>query len=138
MSLFVIALAAAPAVAESYGHAGPSIDWLSLICFVGTIVFLAAGLFFVFAGTIGVLRLPDFYTRLHAAGMTDTLGAELILLGLIFQSGFSQMTLKLLLVAFFLFVTSPTATHAVAHAAYKSGLKPVLGRYRAPSLEDEA
>lgn len=138
MSLFVIALAAAPAVAESYGHAGPSIDWLSLIRFVGTLVFLAAGLFFVFAGTIGVLRLPDFYTRLHAAGMTDTLGAELILLGLIFQSGFSQMTLKLLLVAFFLFVTSPTATHAVAHAAYKSGLKPVLGRYRAPSLEDEA
>jgi len=47
-------------------------------------------LFFVLAGTLGVLRLPDFYTRLHAAGMTDTLGAELILLGLIIQSGFTQ------------------------------------------------
>lgn len=138
MSLFVMAMAAAPAIAEAHGHSGPSIDWLPLICFVGTVVSLAAGLFFVFSGTIGVLRLPDFYTRLHAAGMTDTLGAELILLGLVFQSGFSQMTLKLLMVAFFLFVTSPTATHAVAHAAYKSGLKPVLGRYNAPKIEDDA
>ena len=58
------------------------------------------GLFFVFAGTIGVLRLPDFYTRIHAAGMTDTLGAEMILLGLIIQAGFSQMTLKLLMISF--------------------------------------
>jgi len=86
----------------------------------------------------GVIRLPDFYTRLHAAGMTDTLGAELILFGLIVQSGFSQMTLKLLLVAFFLFVTSPTATHAVANAAYKNGLKPLTGKYRAPALDEEA
>jgi len=138
MSLFIIAMAAAPAVAESYGHAGPSIDWVGLIRFVGTVASIAGGLFFVLAGTIGVLRLPDFYTRLHAAGMTDTLGAELILLGLIIQSGYSQMTLKLLLVAFFLLITSPTATHAVAHAAYKNGLKPELGRYRAPVLEEDA
>jgi multicomponent Na+:H+ antiporter subunit G len=137
MSLFAAVMAAAPAVAESYGHTGPSIDWVALIRFVGTIASLAGGLFFVLAGTIGVLRLPDFYTRLHAAGMTDTLGAELILLGLIIQSGYSQMTLKLLPVAFFLLITSPTATHAVAHAAYKSGLKPQLGRYRAPDLEEE-
>jgi len=68
--------------------------------------------------------------------MTDTLGAELILLALIFQSDSLQMVLKLLLVAFFLLVTSPTATHAVAHAAYKAGLKPVLGKYRAPDVED--
>jgi len=73
-----------------------------------------------------------FYTRLHAAGMTDTLGAELILLGLIVQAGFTQMSLKLLLVAFFLLITSPTATHAIAYAAYKAGLKPKLGTYRAP------
>ena len=94
------------------------------------------GLFFVFAGTIGVLRLPDFYTRIHAAGMTDTLGAEMILLGLIIQSGFSQTTLKLLMISFFLLLTSPTATHAVAHAAHKAGLKPLLGERRAKTIEE--
>lgn len=137
MSLFITLMAAAPAVAESAGHAGPHIHWGELIRFVLTIVSLSTGLFFVLAGALGVLRLPDFYTRLHAAGMTDTLGAELILLGLMFQSGFSQMTLKLLLVAFFLLVTSPTATHAVAHAAYKNGLKPFLGTFKSPTLEEE-
>ena len=111
-----------------------NIDWLGLFRAIASCVSIIAGLFFVLAGTLGVLRLPDFYTRLHAAGMTDTLGAELVLLGLIIQSGFTQMSLKLLLVAFFLLITSPTATHAVAHAAYKAGLKPKLGRYRAPSL----
>jgi len=94
---------------------------------------LVAGLFFVLGGTLGVLRLPDFFTRLHAAGMTDTLGAELILLGLIIQSGFTLLSLKLLLVSFFLLMTSPTATHAVANAAYQAGLKPLLGKYKAPS-----
>ena len=74
--------------------------------------------------------------RLHAAGMTDTLGVELVLLGLIIQSGFTQMSLKLLMVAFFLFLTSPTATHAVSNAAYKAGLKPLKGAYRAPDPED--
>ena len=111
-----------------------NIDWLGLIRAIASCVSIVAGLFFVLAGTLGVLRLPDFYTRLHAAGMTDTLGAELVLLGLIIQSGFTQMSLKLLLVAFFLLITSPTATHAVAHAAYQTGLKPKLGKYRAPSL----
>jgi len=99
---------------------------------------MALGLFFILAGTIGVLRLPDFYTRLHAAGMTDTLGAEFILLALILQCDSLQMVLKLLLVAFFLLVTSPTATHAVAHAAYRAGLKPLLGKYSAPDIEEDA
>ncbi len=135
MSVLMTLMAAAPAVAEA-GSSTP-IDWLGLLRFVVTLFSIAVGTFFVFAGTFGVIRLPDFYTRLHAGGMTDTLGAELILFGLIVQSGFSQMTLKLLMVAFFLFITSPTATHAVAHSAYKSGLKPLLGKYRAPDLEEE-
>jgi len=108
------------------------IDFVSLIRMAVAIVSMIAGMFFVFVGTIGVLRLPDFFTRVHAAGMLDTLGVELILLGLIVQSGFTQMSLKLLLVALFLFLTSPTSTHAVAHAAYKAGLKPYLGPFRAP------
>ena len=114
------------------------IDFIGIIRDLLSIISISAGLFFVLAGTLGVLRLPDFYTRLHAAGMTDTLGAELILIGLIIQSGFTQMSLKLLIVGFFLFVTSPTATHAVAHAAYKAGLKPKLGKYRAPNVDEGA
>jgi len=60
---------------------------------------IGAGVFFVLAGSIGVIRLPDFYSRMHAAGMTDTLGAELVIFGLMVQAGFSQTSLKLLLVS---------------------------------------
>ena len=87
---------------------------------------LAAGSIFVLIGAFGLIRLPDFYTRLHAAGMTDTLGAELILLGLMFQAGLSLVTVKLILISLFIFFTSPTATHAVANAARVMGLKPML------------
>ena len=97
---------------------------------------IAAGVFFVLAGAVGVIRLPDFYTRMHAAGMTDTLGAELIIFGLVLQAGFSQTSLKLLIIAFLLFLTSPTATHAVANAANHAGVKPLLGKYRAPPVGD--
>ena len=87
---------------------------------------LAAGSIFVLIGALGLIRLPDFYTRLHAAGITDTLGAELILLGLMFQAGLSLVTVKLILISLFIFFTSPTATHAVANAARVIGLKPML------------
>ena len=87
---------------------------------------LAAGSIFVLIGAFGLIRLPDFYTRLHAAGITDTLGAELILLGLMFQAGLSLVTIKLFLISLFIFFTSPTATHAVANAARVMGLKPIL------------
>ena len=87
---------------------------------------LFAGSIFVLIGAFGLIRLPDFYTRLHAAGITDTLGAELILLGLMFQAGLSLVTVKLILISLFIFFTSPTATHAVANAARVMGLKPML------------
>ena len=87
---------------------------------------LTAGSIFVLIGAFGLIRLPDFYTRLHAAGITDTLGAELILLGLMFQAGLSLVTVKLILISLFIFFTSPTATHAVANAARVMGLKPML------------
>ncbi|GIR55752.1 MAG: hypothetical protein CM15mP62_32230 [Rhodospirillaceae bacterium] len=74
---------------------------------------LAAGSIFVLIGAFGLIRLPDFYTRLHAAGITDTLGAELILLGLMFQAGLSLVTVKLILISYSYFY-EPTATHAVA------------------------
>lgn len=91
---------------------------------------MLTGAVFVLAGAIGMMRLPDFYTRMHAAGVTDTLGAELIIIGLMFQSGWSLVTVKLALLGLFVFMTSPTATHATANAAYKAGLKPLLTRFR--------
>lgn len=93
-------------------------------------VALVLGLAFVLIGTIGVLRFPDFYTRLHAAGVTDTLGAELMLLGLILQADSGFTAAKLVLIGLFLFLTSPTATHALANAAYTAGLEPLLGRLK--------
>lgn len=100
--------------------------WTEILQICLSCLAIASGLFFVLAGSIGVLRFPDFYTRLHAAGMTDTLGAELILIGLILQSGFTQTSLKLLMIGFFLLLTSPTATHAIAHSAHTANLKPKL------------
>ncbi|XBQ15313.1 MAG: monovalent cation/H(+) antiporter subunit G [Oceanicaulis sp.] len=91
---------------------------------------MLTGAVFVMAGALGMLRLPDFYTRLHAAGVTDTLGAEMIVIGLMLQTGWSLDTVKLALLGLFVFLTSPTATHATANAAYKAGLKPVLTRFR--------
>jgi multicomponent Na+:H+ antiporter subunit G len=85
---------------------------------------LASGSFLVVVGALGLIRMPDFYTRMHAAGITDTLGADLILLGLMVQAGFSLVTVKLLLIGAFLFFTSPTSTHAIANAALTAGLRP--------------
>ncbi len=85
---------------------------------------LLAGSFFVVSGGIGLVRMPDFFTRMHPAGVVDTLGAALIVAGLIVQAGPTQVTIKLLLILAFLFFTSPTATHAVAHAALAGGLVP--------------
>ncbi|MGD1935380.1 MAG: monovalent cation/H(+) antiporter subunit G [Candidatus Phaeomarinobacter sp.] len=105
---------------------------------IATGVLLAGGSFFLLVGSIGVLRLPDFYSRMHAAGVTDTLGAELILLAMILQTGFSLITVKLLAIGFFMFLTSPTSTHAVANAAWTSGMRPLLGRTLSPQGDQEA
>jgi len=77
-------------------------------------------------GGIGIHRFPDFYARLHAAGTTDTLCSILILLGLGLQAGLSLDAFKLFLIFVFLFFTSPVASHALANAAMRSGLKPKL------------
>ena len=82
------------------------------------------GLFFSFVGAVGLVRLPDFYTRCHAAGITDTLGAGMVLLGLMFLSSDPMVHIKLGLVAIFLLITSPTAGHAISNAAYTRGLVP--------------
>ena len=96
------------------------IDTLSWICLIG------GGVVGIIGG-IGIHLFPDFYSRQHATGITDTLCAFLILLGLGLQAGLSLAAFKLALVFLLLFITSPTASHALANAAMSSGQKPVLG-----------
>jgi len=98
-------------------------------------VFMVAGAFFALVGGIGLIRLPDFYTRMHAAGITDTLGAGLVLVGLMFCGGLSLITVKLVMILAVLLITSPTAAHAVARAALMNGLKAKLAEDRG---EDES
>ena len=85
---------------------------------------IIAGIFFLFVGSIGLLRLPDFYTRLHATSKTDTLGIGLIFFGLLCYAGLTLVAIKLVLIIIFVFFTSPVSSHALAKAAFKGGLKP--------------
>lgn len=89
-------------------------------------LFIAAGALLGIAGGIGIHRFPDFYSRLHAAGTTDTLCAALFLIGLAMQTGVTVASFKLLLIFAFLFFSSPTASHALANAAMLGNLKPYL------------
>jgi multicomponent Na+:H+ antiporter subunit G len=89
-------------------------------------ILLVAGGLFCIVGAVGLLRMPDLFTRMHAASVTDTLGAGLILLGLMLQSGLTLVSAKLVLVGLLIFFTSPTATHALARAALARGLEPKL------------
>jgi multicomponent Na+:H+ antiporter subunit G len=95
------------------------IDILSWICLLG------GGVTGIISG-IGIHLFPDFYSRQHATGISDTLSALLILLGLGLQAGLTLAAFKLALIFLLLFITSPTASHALANAAMHSGLKPVL------------
>ena len=86
-------------------------------------ILLIAGSILVLIGAIGIWRLPDFYTRLHPAGLTDTMGAGLILLGLLLQTETYSVGIKLLIITTFLLFTSPTTCHATARAALAAGLR---------------
>ena len=97
---------------------------MSVVVDIISALMLLSGAFFVIVGGIGIYRLPDFYTRLHAAGITDTLGAALILLGLALQAGFTLAAVKLVMILVSLLVTSPTSCHALAQAAKACGLEP--------------
>lgn len=90
-------------------------------------IFIFLGCFFIIVASIGVVRFPDFYTRVHPAGKADTMGQVLVLLGLIVYEGLSLISIKLLLIILFIFIANPTATHSLVKAAYVSGLKPWMG-----------
>ncbi len=95
-------------------------------------VLMAAGGIFILIGGIGLLRLPNFYTRLHAAGVTDSLGTILLLGGLMLYSSWGLTTLKLMLILLFILLTSPTASHALAKAALHGRLPIQLPEKGAP------
>jgi multicomponent Na+:H+ antiporter subunit G len=102
------------------------LDVVSWVC-------LAVGGVFCVIGAVGMLRMPDFYTRMHAASVVDTLGAGLILVGLALQAGLTLVMAKLAIIGLLIFFASPTATHALARAALLRGLKPLLAAEHEPS-----
>ena len=85
-------------------------------------ILLVAGGLFSIVGALGLLRMPDFYTRVHAASVTDTLGVGFILLGLMLQAGWTLVTVKLAVIGLLIFFTSPAATHALSRAALERGV----------------
>lgn len=93
------------------------IDGLSVLALLG-------GVFFAIVSGVGMWRMPDFYTRMHAAGIIDTMGAGLILLGLMLQGGWTLITVKLVMILIFLWLTSPTACHALVQAALADPVNP--------------
>jgi multicomponent Na+:H+ antiporter subunit G len=94
---------------------------MSALIEASSMVCLAAGAFFVVVGCLGLVRMPDLFTRMHAASVADTLGAGLVLLGMILHTGFTLVTAKLVILGLLIFFTSPTATHALARAALTRG-----------------
>ena len=99
---------------------------MDVIVDVLTWLLLISGALFSIVGGFGIVRLPEFFSRMHAGGITDTLGAGLIVGGLMLQGGFSLVTVKLFMIIFFLIITSPTACHALAKSALAQGVTPEL------------
>ena len=91
-----------------------------------TIVLVILGITFILVGSVGILRLPDFFTRIHAVSKSDTLGVIFVISGLVIYEGFTLSSLKLILIILFIALANPIGSHALAKAAVKKGLKPKL------------
>ncbi len=102
-----------------------------------SILFILIGIFFMFVGSLGVIRLPDFYSRTHAASKTDTLGILLVVFGLILFEGATINSIKLAFILVFIALANPIGSHALARAALKSGLQPVLFRREQSLSKDD-
>ncbi|TMT86866.1 Na+/H+ antiporter subunit G [Haloterrigena sp. H1] len=90
------------------------------------VVLLGLGVFFTLVSTVGVLRLPDIYARAHTASQTDTLGAGFALAAVAVAFGWQHATVYTVLLLFFVFITNPTAAHAIARSAAETGVAPIL------------
>lgn len=86
--------------------------------------FICVGAFFVLSGALGILRMPDFFSRIHPAGVIDSFGAPLILLGVAINLGFTLISGKIILLILLLLITNPTATHILSQTALINKLKP--------------
>ena len=91
---------------------------------------IALGSFFTIVGALGLVRMPELFTRMHAASVIDTLGVGFLILGMILQVGFSLVALKLLFILGLFFFTGPVVTHALAQAALHAGVEPQLAEDR--------
>jgi len=109
---------------------------LNIIANIIAIILTLIGIFFFIVGTVGILRLPDFYCRTHAATKCDTLGAGSILLAVAVYEKFSFDAFKAIALVVLVMLTSPTTGHAIARAAYRRGL--VIWRKKSPELLEEA
>lgn len=105
------------------------LELLSALC-------LLAGSLLCLTGGIGLLRLPDFFARVHASGLTETLAAPLLLIGLALQMDWSLDLLKVMLIVLFTLVTNPTASHSMAKAALHGGRRPIVDRRETADGED--
>ena len=99
---------------------------LSWIVDLASWALILSGSALVVIGAIGLVRMPDLFTRMHAAGITDSCGSTLLLLGLALQAGPGLAALKLLILVALLFFCSPVSTHALARAALHAGIRPFL------------
>jgi multicomponent Na+:H+ antiporter subunit G len=97
---------------------------------VASWVLIALGSFFTIAGALGLVRMPEVFTRMHAASVIDTLGVGLLILGMALQAGLSLVTLKLLFLLALFFFTGPVVTHALAQACLHEGIRPLLAEDR--------
>lgn len=91
-----------------------------------SVIFLSLGSFLLFSGALGLLRFPDFFSRIHATGVSETMGAAFILIGLVLIAGFGIVTFKLIFILLFLLITCPTASHMLCKSAEHGGLKPYI------------
>ncbi len=101
---------------------------LSLVIDALAVILIVLGAAFFVAGTVGLLRFPDFYCRTHAATKCDTLGAGLLLAGLALRQGLDPETVKLVALIALVAVYSPISGHALARASFRSGLEPWTGK----------
>ena len=111
---------------------------IETIRFWTIVVLLGLGVLFTFISTVGVIRLPDVYSRAHTASQTDTLGAGFALAGVAVAFGWQHAAVYTVLLLFFVFVTNPTAAHAITRSAAETGVEPVLVEESVDTSETDA
>jgi multicomponent Na+:H+ antiporter subunit G len=105
---------------------------MSMVADIFSWIFIIAGSVLLLISAVGLLRMPDVFTRMHAASIGETLALFFLVLGMMIQAGFTLVTVKLILIVLFLLFASPTTTHALAKAALAGGVKPLLKEDQRP------